>query len=54
MGGFSVDNGNGYVMVDEFGGLFSFGSARFFGSIPALRAAGVAVGSATIVGGFAV
>ncbi|HVM41008.1 MAG TPA: hypothetical protein VM618_09565, partial [Acidimicrobiia bacterium] len=37
-------NGRGAWSVDRAGGVFTTGNARFFGSIPGLRAAGHAVG----------
>ena len=39
-------SGQGDLVLDEAGGIFAFGDAVFFGSIPQLRAAGVAVGPA--------
>ncbi|HLF39996.1 MAG TPA: hypothetical protein VI854_00845, partial [Acidimicrobiia bacterium] len=38
--------GNGYLILDGAGGIFTFGDARFFGSIPGLRNAGTVVGPA--------
>ncbi|HLF99274.1 MAG TPA: hypothetical protein VI916_02305, partial [Acidimicrobiia bacterium] len=39
----------GSFVLDNVGGIFTFGTATFRGSVPALRAAGTPVGSANIV-----
>ncbi|MBI2169779.1 MAG: S8 family serine peptidase [Actinobacteria bacterium] len=42
----------GYVLIDDKGGLFSFGSAPFLGSVPGLKQANPSVTSSKIVGAF--
>lgn len=36
----------GYLLLDSAGGIFTFGDANFFGSLPGLRASGAPIGSA--------
>ncbi len=41
---------SGYYVSDRAGGVFSFGSAPYYGSIPAMRNKGVKIGQADVVG----
>jgi len=49
-GGAALRNSQGYWIVDRYGGVFSFGGAKFKGSIPGLRAQGVNVGVSKVMG----
>ena len=40
----------GYWLLDAQGGIFTFGDARFYGSVPGLRARGHQIGQARLVG----
>lgn len=44
--------GDGYVLIDDKGGLFSFGNAPFLGSVPGLRGANPGLEVGRIVGAF--
>ncbi len=41
-----IPRADGYLVLDQVGGIFTFGEAEFFGSLPGLRRDGVPVGDA--------